>query len=291
MTPSNSNRPRFGATLPNSDTATTILTTPQNYRPRLTPIPSPLRPHCLARDRLRLWLPPGESARRKAAATKESDPSEPAIAVSDAQLDRILEVIGSSWATSTKETYGAGLLVFQVYCDEHHIPEEQRCPISPTLLLAFLSSCAGSYSGSSLGNYAAALRAWHLLHGLPWLVQASELKAILDGATALAPPSSKRAKRAPFTPSIIISIREHLDLEDPRDAAFFACITTTFYAVARLGEFTVPSLKDFNPSKHITRGNLSEGHDRNMLPVTIFHLPSTKIFAHQRRRRLLGSPK
>jgi len=108
------------------------------------------------------------------------------------------------------------------------------------------------------------------------LIQATEIKAILDGATALAPPSSKRAKRVPFTPAIIISIREHLDLDTPKDAAIFACLTTTFYAVARLGEFTVPSLKDFHPSKHITRMNVSEGQDRNHLPVTIFHLPSTK---------------
>ncbi|KAH7903386.1 hypothetical protein BJ138DRAFT_993052, partial [Hygrophoropsis aurantiaca] len=29
----------------------------QQYKPHLTPNPSPLRPHCLAKDRLRLWLP------------------------------------------------------------------------------------------------------------------------------------------------------------------------------------------------------------------------------------------
>jgi hypothetical protein len=198
------------------------------------------------------------------------------LTISDAQLNRILTVMGASWAPSTKETYGAGLLVFQVYCDAHQIPENQRCPISPTLLLAFLSSCAGAYSGSSLGNYAAGLKAWHLLHGHPWLVQTNELKAILDGATALAPPSSKRAKRDPFTPAILISMREQLDLNDPKDAAIFACITTAFYSVARLGELTVPALKDFDPARHITRGNVSEGQDRNLLPVTIFHLPSTK---------------
>jgi hypothetical protein len=194
----------------------------------------------------------------------------------DSHLDRILEVMGSSWATSTKETYGAGLLVFHVFCDSHNIAESQRCPVSSTLLLAFLSSCTGSYSGSSLANYAAGLKAWHLLHGQPWVVQANELKGILDGATALAPLSSKRPKREPFTPAIINSIRENLDLDDPRDAAIFACVTTTFYSVARLGEFTVPAIKAFNPTKHITRAHVSEIQDRHGLPVTKFHIPSTK---------------
>jgi len=184
--------------------------------------------------------------------------------------------MGSSWAVSTKETYGAGLLVFHVYCDTLDIPEMKRCPVSPSLLLAFLSSCAGSYAGSSLANYAAGLKAWHLLHGQPWHVQANELKAILDGATALAPPSSKRQKCEPFTPAIIISLRQLLDLNDPRDAAVFACLTTTFYSIARLGEFTVPAINAFNPTKHITRAHVSEVTDRNGLPVTKFHLPSTK---------------
>jgi hypothetical protein len=175
------------------------------------------------------------------------------------------------------ETYGAGLLVFHVYCDAHSVPETQRCPISPNLLLAFLSSCAGAYSGSSLMNYAAGLKAWHLLHGHPWKINANELKAILDGAATLAPPSSKRPKRNPFTPDIIVSIREHLNLKDPRDAAIFACITTTFYSVGRLlGEFTVHAIKSFNPAKHITRSHVSEVQDQHGLPVTVFHIPSTK---------------
>ncbi|KAG1836068.1 hypothetical protein DFJ58DRAFT_670027, partial [Suillus subalutaceus] len=85
--------------------------------------------------------------------------------ISDAQLNCILEVMGSSWATSTKESYGAGLLSFHVYCNSWSITEEKQCPISQTLLLDFLSSCASSYSRSALSNYAAGLRAWHLLHG------------------------------------------------------------------------------------------------------------------------------
>jgi len=184
--------------------------------------------------------------------------------------------MGSSWAQSTKETYGAGLLVFHVFCDVHDIAEDLRCPVSPTLLLTFLSSCARSYSGSSLSNYAAGLKAWHLLHGQPWLIQVNELKAILDGATALAPASSKRPKCDPFTPRIIIHFREHLDLKNPLDAAVFACLTTTFYAVGRLGEFTVQSIKNFDPRKHITREQVSESQDRNGLPITKFHIPRTK---------------
>ncbi|KAG2746292.1 hypothetical protein P692DRAFT_20739532 [Suillus brevipes Sb2] len=260
---------RFCAPLPSSQQTSTNGPSPQQYRPGLTPLPSPLRPHCLARERLRKWLLAGVSTRL--ASLEASD-----TAISDSQLDRILKVMGSSWAQTTKETYGAGLLVFHVYCDSLKIPEEQRCPVSPTLLLTFLSSCAGSYSGTALANYTAGLKAWHLLHGRPWIINAKELKATLDGATTLAPDSSKQPKRIPFTVNILSSIHTAINPEDHRDAAIFACLTTTFYAVARLGEFTVPAINAFNPSKHITCANVSKAFDRNGLPVTKFHIPSTK---------------
>jgi hypothetical protein len=43
-----------------------------------------------------------------------------------------------------------------------------------------------------------------------------------------------------------------MNLEDPKDAAIFACITTAFYSVAHLGELTVSAMKDFDPTKHVT---------------------------------------
>ena len=41
--------------------------------------------------------------------------------ISEQQLNRILDVIAASWTEKTKETYGAGLLVFHVYCDIQYI--------------------------------------------------------------------------------------------------------------------------------------------------------------------------
>lgn len=108
------------------------------------------------------------------------------------------------------------------------------------------------------------------------MIPPNELKAVLDGAVAAAPESSKRPKWLPFTPAYLAIIREHLDLNSLLDAAIFACLTTTFYAIARLGEFTVNAIKEFDLKKHITRSGISKTADHNGLPVTKFHLPSTK---------------
>ena len=149
--------------------------------------------------------------------------------------------------------------------------------MSTTLLLSFLCSCAGSYSGASLSNYAAGLRAWHLLHGYNWEINPAELKAALEGANRLAPPSSKRPNREPFTPDLITQFRSHMDLDDPLDAAIFACITVCFWVVARLGELTVSNINAFDARKHITIANMSEVTDRDGNRVTRFHIPVTKM--------------
>ncbi|KIK92064.1 hypothetical protein PAXRUDRAFT_794795 [Paxillus rubicundulus Ve08.2h10] len=175
-------------------------------------------------------------------------------------LDRILHVIGASWTDSTKELYGTGLLIFHVYSDLNQIPEPK-------------------YSSSAITNYASALCAWHILHGHPLSIQRDELKTILNGATRLTPKTSKRSQRPPLTIEAVKVIRAHLNLDDPRDAAIFACIIIVLYCVARLGEFTVPAISKFNPSEHITRAGLLHLWDPEGLLVMKFRIPFTKCSA------------
>ena len=235
------------------------------YADNLSPTVSHLRPHCPARDRLRLWKP-----------TFLRSTNQLNLEITEEDLDRLIMVINTSWQPATRETYGAGLLVFHVFCDLRLIPEDQRCPADPLLMLTFISACAGSYSGKTLGNYFYAVQAWHTLHGAPWRMNATEMKAALDGAAILAPPSSKRPKRSPLMIVTINSLAPKFDTSKPLDASVFSCLTTTFFAVARLGEFTVPTLKVFVPSQHVKPSDVRQVQDRHGLPVTVFGLPHTK---------------
>ncbi|KAI6000231.1 hypothetical protein EDC04DRAFT_2871985 [Pisolithus marmoratus] len=165
--------------------------------------------------------------------------------------------MGASWAEKTKEAYSTGLLTYHVFCDSHNVSEHQQAPIRANTLLAFLSSCAGSYSGSALANFTARLQAWHLLHGLPWQINSEELRAIPEGASCLAPASSKRPLHKPFWVDMLKLIHSLLDPESPKDVAIFACLTIVFYCIGCLGESTVQSIKQFNPTKHITHTHVS----------------------------------
>lgn len=139
ITNSASNPSKFDSVLPTNDRNSKAHVRP--YRANLTPFPSTLRPHCLAGDRLRLWRP------------SKSRADDGDIIISETDLERILEVINVLWAKGTRDVYGAGLLVFHIFCDLRKIPEDQRCPVSLLLIIAFILSCAGSYAGTTLANY------------------------------------------------------------------------------------------------------------------------------------------
>ena len=238
-------------------------TTP--YPRNLTPTPSLLRPHCRAGDRLLKWVPleppraPGESA------------------LSDAERKRVKETMVRAWEEETRTSYGAGLLMWHCFCDGKGVEEKERAPAQQSLISAFVAHMATAYSGKTIAGYLSGVRAWHLLHSVPWTPEKKELDVMLHAAEKLTPATSRRKKRLPYTPTFISAVRQHLNLELPLDAAVYACLTTCFYASARLGEFTVRTQTSFKPEKHITTQNLAYEQDRNGLKVTALHLPSTKV--------------
>ena len=242
--------------------------TPTPYAPSLKPLPSDLRPHVLARDRLRLWRP--LSARNTL--DQHGIPTN----LTTADLERVKDVLEGAWADSTKEAYGAGLLIFHVFCDRKSIPDEQRAPASPVLISAFISTITGACSGKSINNYVHGIRAWHVLHSVEWRMDTAELSTLLKAADKATPPSSRRSKRTPFTIDFILTIRNNLDLSTPLHAAVFACLTTIFYTASRVGEFTVPNLKAFSSQVHVKPTDVRTECDRQGLESTIFSLPVTK---------------
>ncbi|KAJ7021255.1 hypothetical protein C8F04DRAFT_271124 [Mycena alexandri] len=228
------------------------LPTPAGLSRRPRPYPahsplrtSPLRPLCLARDRLRLWVP--------LVPRKAEDNHGLTLPI---DLQRLEDVMFFAWASGTHETYGSGLLIYHVFCDGRGIPESQRCPASSLLISSFIATLAGSYSGSTLTNCYSGVRAWHVPHSIQWSVEQAAIDAVLKAGATLAPQSSKRKKRLPYTVEVLLIILHHLNLSLPFDAAVWACLTSIFYSVARVGEFTVRTLTSFNPIIHVTRSHI-----------------------------------
>jgi hypothetical protein len=100
-----------------------------------------------------------------------------------------------------------------------------------------------------------------------------ELVALLKAAVFLTPSSSRKKKREPVLVEHLVKMQEHFDLTVPLDAATFACLTTTFWGTARVGELTVTRLDAFHPDIHVTRSNVKAVQDRNGFKQTEFFLP------------------
>ncbi|KZP10956.1 hypothetical protein FIBSPDRAFT_757416 [Athelia psychrophila] len=237
---------------------------PRPYAPNLVPLVSVSRPHCLAWDRLQLWLPQAKQLPGCAG-------------ISNDDLDRILAVIAASYAEGTRETYGSGLLIYHVFCDQRQIPELERCPVCPALMLTFIANCAGAYSGKTLATYVFAVRAWHTIHGQVWATNDAEMKAALTGAAKLAPPKSKKPKRAPWTITLLQSVCAALNPSNPLHVAVKSAATAIFFSAARTGEFLQKTLTSFDPKLHVKPSNLSKKVDRDGNTVTSVHLPVTKV--------------
>ena len=236
--------------------------------------PSPLRPHCAATDRIRHWKP--ENVRN----TLDADglPTN----LNEHDLTRIQQVLKEAYAPSTRSTYGTGLFTFHLFCNLKSIEERHQAPIDPIILTSFVASLTGIYGGDSIRNFVYGICAWHIIHGVPWKVDNNTLQALFTASRRLAPPDAKKEETKPWTTSYLIEICKRLDINDPEGAAMLACLTTAFWATARLGEVTVPKLKGFNPRKHIKVSNMQHDvSDRNNLRETVIFIPWTKSAREQ----------
>ena len=176
----------------------------------------------------------------------------PGFTLSDKDVDHIISIMNVSWSKGTRETYGAGLLVCHVFCNICQLPKAQCSPAASPLILAFIASLASSYSDSMLSNYVCGICTWHILHGIQWDMDNLQLKAALMGTANAAPATSRQPKHSPITVQLLTQLLEHLDPNNPLDAAIHSAITTIFYTATHSGELTIPSLTTFTNTLHIT---------------------------------------
>ncbi|KAF6749410.1 hypothetical protein DFP72DRAFT_818908 [Ephemerocybe angulata] len=223
---------------------------------------SVLRPACPCEERFWRWTP----ARRESEAAPSMD---------------TVKLLCSGYATSTLSTYSSGVAALHTFCDMRvpRVPELERAPLSESLLLEFIAACAGQYSGSTVANYVFGIEAWHNVHRVPWRIPKAVVSLALRAANNLAPPPN--APRPPVTIETMSAVLAHLDLSLPLDAAVWACMTTTYWSISRLGEFVLKSAAAVKEGHHVKRCDmdLDRCEDRNAttpLYVTTFFIPSTK---------------
>ena len=156
--PSRIYQPQALTRLSPSPTSSTQACKPQKPCPNWFLSSSPYCPQVMAADRLFSWHTPYGLSHDKAILAEL-----PLALAESAKMS-----IAGTLATSSKSTYGAGLLCFNQFCDWWQISEVACMPASYALLCTFIGNHKGSSSGKTIKSWLSGIHAWHISNHVPW---------------------------------------------------------------------------------------------------------------------------
>jgi hypothetical protein len=244
---------------------------PQRYaKDSFLPTHDPKLPRVLAEHRLLDWLPHAQAI--------VTDTAGRLIPLSHELHDRAREATFLSYAPATWKTYGSGLADFIQFCIQNHIPEHSRVPLSLELARVWIAARVGVIGESAMKSYVHAVHAWESINGYSNAFDTHDLQRLFRSVAKHAPV--KRRLRAPIRITLLERIHLTLDFTSHFDIAFSACLKTTYWATARLGETTLATQGCFDPRYHLTPNQVVEETSPDGHEVTIFRLPWTKVSAN-----------
>ena len=166
-------------------------------------------------------------------------------------------------AASTRKTYRSGIRKFLKFCDQYHV-----CPL-PALketVAYFAVSMSRELTPATVRVYLSAVILMHKIAGFSDPTRHNFLlKVVVKGAKRIHALKPRR-KREPITVHLLgrlLSQIRHMRSITKQDRYMLAAaFTLAFFGLLRISEFTVSSMKEFNPRVHATRSNvrLSKNH-------------------------------
>ena len=155
-----------------------------------------------------------------------------------AQLQRLQT---SGLAASTQRTYASGEPAYLKFCQEHSLTP---LPATPSIVAYFVSHLSLSYSAASIDTYLAAVHAYHIRLGHPFLPDpAPQLELVLRGVKRLNGLHA-RPQRLPITGPVMRQIKQalaSLPLSHFDQHLFWAAFTRAYFGFLRVGELVPDS--------------------------------------------------
>ena len=123
-----------------------------------------------------------------------------------------------AWSPGTLRTYTTGINAFLAFCETYRIPTKLVYPASEFLVCAFVASKLGLAS-STIKNYLAGLRAWHIQSNYTFPTSA-RISLI---AKAPRQPRLRVPPKKPISADLLRVLASDFDFTDSVDIACFAC--------------------------------------------------------------------
>ena len=169
------------------------------------------------------------------------------------QLDcEVLFFRRQAYAQSTKSTYLSQTRSYLSFCVYYGY---KPLPASTLTLNRYSAFLARSLSASSIPAYLNAVRILHLEHGHTDPTKGNfHLATTLRGIRRI--KGLTVSQKEPVTPKMLLAFKHHLDLDNPVHATFWAVCLVAFFGLLRKANLLSKGLAQFNPEKHLRRGDI-----------------------------------
>lgn len=166
----------------------------------------------------------------------------------------------SGLATSTHQTYSSGQRRYLRFCEAMSV---QALSTREEVLCRFVAQLAqDGLKHRTIKTYMAGIHHLHIEKGLgdPFLPSLCRLQYVLRGVKRTqAVEGGNCRQRLPITPSLLRVVKGiwDRDSDDPDLAMLWAACCLAFFGFMRAGELTVPSDQGYDPTIHLSLGDIS----------------------------------
>ena len=178
-------------------------------------------------------------------------PSPSLLDVGDSLDDAVALAISNAYASSTLATRKSQALKYLRFC---RLLQTSPFPISVRNLCRYCVYLSRTLKYSSIANYLDGLRWLHVMFDYPPPpISHCRVQLTLRGLKRLLSASVKR--KLPITPTILLALRDVMDLSLPLHLAFWAAFLLGFFSFFRKSNIIPPSHSQFSPNKHLSRSD------------------------------------
>lgn len=159
----------------------------------------------------------------------------------------------ASLSAGSKATYRTHLKTYVEFCQKLRI---LTVPISDDDLARYAAFLAEKLAFSSIQQYLNVVRLLHVENNLPNpLTNNWKLQSVMMGIKRVHGNPIKH--KEPITPSLLLSVKQLLDLSQTPHAAFWAAALMMFFGLLRRSNVLCQSMSSFKPSCHLSRSDFT----------------------------------
>ena len=184
----------------------------------------------------------------------------------------------SGMSPTTHRSYSTGLKQYIHFCSQASLP---AIPASEHTLLLFVTHLATqNLSYSTIKVYMSAVRSAHVTTGNHTDFDSQltpRLDRLLKGIRKEVSKIGSPKQRLPITMEIMTGIKSVLNKRPKTHykTMMWAACCTAFFGLLRSGEFTVPSLHQYDPTTHLSLSDVSLD-DRHVPQIVRLHIKQSK---------------